>query len=61
MNWRSPRRIGDQLALWRLLAIKASCHLNAALAAIDAWQAAHNAEPTKTVVDAATGKLEVKP
>jgi hypothetical protein len=31
------------------------------LAAIDAWQAAHNAEPTKTVVDAATGKLEVKP
>lgn len=22
---------------------------------------AHNAEPTKTVVDAATGKLEVKP
>lgn len=35
--------------------------LNAALAAIDAWQAAHNAEPTKTVVDAATGKLEVKP
>ncbi len=31
------------------------------LGIIDAWQAAHNAEPTKTVVDAATGKLEVKP